>query len=215
MNKAHIHYYALNTPSSPPPEPEIIEIKKPSALAISKKILKDIDGKDKTMKIIQYFIKILLHYKLVNAKYWSTITSHFSMTRKILRLGNAVGPLNELSEDKHLKPLEKISLYNDLINTISDDVFCLYKLGVFGEYLGKKSEVIAAYCWFLGIIFDMKNNLKSYKKQQQQVAKTQGKDKQDLLFKVYVTEISIVKLLMDGIFCGKCKCLKIDRHCDL
>jgi hypothetical protein len=207
MNKAQIHYY--DTPSSPPPEPETIEIKsKPSVLTVAKKIIKDIDGKDKTMKILQYFIKILLHYKLVKAKYFSTVTSHFSMTRKILRLGNEVGPIHELSENKQLTTVEKISLYNDLLNTISDDIFCLYKLGVFGDYLGKQSEIVAAYCWFIGIMFDMKNNIRSYKKQQKQVLKTKGQEKQDLLFKIYVTEVSIIKLLMDGIFCGKSKTTK-------
>lgn len=173
-------------------------------LAIIQRFLKELDGRDKLMKIIQYFIKILLHYHLVKAKHWSTITSHFSMTRKLIRLGTALGPMREISPLKgSIK--DTIILSNAIVNAISDDVFCLYKLGVFGSYLGNRSEMVSAYCWFAGIFFDIKENVDAMKKLQQ-IKPTEKDDDLKLeqtRHKIFMTEVSIIKLLMDGVFCGK------------
>lgn len=223
--------HALPTPSPPPetlsfyqrrdiqkpltPEPEEFEIvKKPTKAAytttrpfvtrclnIIQKLLKELDGRDKIMKVLQYFIKILLHYNLVHAKHWSTITSNFSMTRKLLRLGTAIGPIGRFSLAKNSLS-ETVVLSNAIVNNISDDVFCLYKLGVFGSYLGERSERLSAYCWFAGIFIDLRENMKSLLNLQKNASKLSLQERKE---KIFVTEISIIKLLMDGIFCGKLK----------
>lgn len=229
---SQIQCHALPTPSPPPepvsfhqrhsihkpltPEPEeyekptIVSVKKPTFkstrpfvsrwLNVIQKLLKELDGRDKIMKIIQYFIKILLHYNLVHAKHWSTITSHFSMTRKLLRLGTAIGPIRQFSPYKSSLS-ETLILSNAIVNHISDDIFCLYKLGALGSYLGDRSERLSAYCWFAGILVDIRENVSSMVKSQQAIKSdlTVEERKQ----KLFVTEISIIKLLMDGIFCGK------------
>lgn len=223
---------ALPTPSPPPepetyyqhiqkpltPEPESIEEKvtcKPTTriplrktpqlatkwLNVIQKLLKDLDGRDKIMKTIQYFIKILLHYKLVDAKFLSTITSNFSMTRKLLRLGSGLGPMREIVKLKS-SLYETFVLTNAIVNHISDDIFCLHKLGVFGSYLGDRTERISAYCWFTGILIDLRENTNSLVKLQgQEITSEEQLEAQRQ--KIHVTEISIIKLLMDGIFCGK------------
>lgn len=222
---------ALPTPSPPPepesyyqhiqkpltPEPESIEkvtikpanripLRKSPRLAkqwlnVLQKLLKDLDGRDKIMKTIQYFIKILLHYKLANAKYLSTITSHFSMTRKLLRLGSGLGPMREIAPLKS-SLYETFVLTNAIVNHISDDIFCLHKLGVFGSYLGDRTERISAYCWFTGILIDLRENANSLVKlQRQEITSEEQLEAQQK--KIHVTEVSIIKLLMDGIFCGK------------
>ncbi|GAA5807855.1 hypothetical protein MFLAVUS_001234 [Mucor flavus] len=220
--------HALPTPSPPPetlsfyqrrdiqkpltPEPEEFEIvKKPTKAAhtttrpfvtrclnIIQKLLKELDGRDKIMKVLQYFIKILLHYNLVHAKHWSTITSNFSMTRKLLRLGTAIGPIGRFSLAKNSLS-ETVILSNAIVNNISDDVFCLYKLGVFGSYLGERSERLSAYCWFAGIFVDLRENMKSLLNLQKNASKLSLQERKE---KIFVTEISIIKLLMDGIFCA-------------
>lgn len=176
-------------------------------LNVIQKLLKELDGRDKLMKIFQYFIKILLHYKLVQTKHWSTLTSHFSMTRKLLRLGTAIGPMRELSPLKSSIPQTLIVL-NALVNNVSDDVFCLYKLGMVGPYLGTKCERISAYCWFAGIMVDIRECVANMIKLQQKSAKSSSDGKElnkttELRQKIFVTEISTIKLLMDAIFCGK------------
>ncbi|KAI8877971.1 hypothetical protein K501DRAFT_259482 [Backusella circina FSU 941] len=173
-------------------------------IAIIVKFLKELDGRDKSMKIIQYFIKILLHYHLVSGKQWSTITSHFSMTRKLLRLGNFMGPYKELTTSSHLSLYDGIVLLNAFINSVADDVFCYYKLGFCGKHLGARAERIAAYCWFAGIIFDLRENQASRKKIQKE-CKQKAVSASELIAlqdKLFVAEISKFKLLMDGIFCA-------------
>jgi hypothetical protein len=173
-------------------------------LNIIQKFLKELDGRDKLMKIVQYFIKILLHYHLVKAKHWSTITSHFSMTRKLLRLGTAIGPMREIAPFKS-SIKDTLILSNAIVNNISDDVFCLYKLGVFGSYLGKRSEMISAYCWFAGIFIDIKENVDTMNKLQQLESTKKNDDLklEQTRQKIFMIEVSIIKLLMDGVFCGK------------
>ncbi|CEP13123.1 hypothetical protein [Parasitella parasitica] len=213
-----LYNFALPAPPSPPPEPEIYDrklvtqrryittwlIATRSLIArwtlILQKLLKELDGRDKLMKIIQYFIKILLHYKLAKAKHWSAITSHFSMTRKLLRFGTAIGPIKELSLLKNTIPSTLITL-NAIVNSISDDVFCLHKLGLFGSYVGATSEKISAYCWFAGILVDLREgalNMSALK------AKSSEAEKPDtqLAQKIHIAEISIIKLLMDAVFCA-------------
>ncbi|KAI8647666.1 peroxisomal biogenesis factor 11-domain-containing protein [Parasitella parasitica] len=213
-----LYNFALLAPPSPPPEPDTCD-QKPvtqqrhltkrliatrSAVTrwaiIIQKLLKELDGRDKLMKIIQYFIKILLHYKLVKAKHWSTITSHFSMTRKLLRFGTAIGPIRELSPLKSTIPSTLITL-NATVNGISDDIFCLYKLGVFGSYVGALFERISAYCWFAGILVDLREgalNMSALK------AKSTENEKPNtqLIQKIHIAEVSIIKLLMDAVFCA-------------
>lgn len=210
----------IQLPLTPEPEPEEYEILgKPVInntksirpyvtryLNVIQKLLKELDGRDKMMKIIQYFIKILLHYKLVNAKHWSTITSNFSMTRKLLRLGTALEPMRQLSTKNTV--LQFILLSHAIVNNISDDIFCLHKLGVFGKNVGDRSETLSAYLWFSGIFIDLRDNFKSLVKlQQQSVSKDLSIEQRRQ--KIFVTEISIIKLLMDGIFCGKSSLLSI------
>ncbi|GAN08457.1 conserved hypothetical protein [Mucor ambiguus] len=222
--ESSLYNFALPTPPSPPPEPETFNEKpvtqqnqkQTSQIAkrllstrplISKwasaiqRLLKELDGRDKIMKIIQYFIKILLHYKLVKAKHFSTITSHFSMTRKLLRLGTAIGPIRELSPLKNTIPSTLITL-NALVNNISDDVFCLYKLGVFGSRLGAISERISAYCWFAGILIDLREGAINMSKLQTKAAIGKDEESTELKQKIHVAEISIIKLLMDAVFCA-------------
>ncbi|KAG0742329.1 hypothetical protein G6F57_012147 [Rhizopus arrhizus] len=207
----------LPTPT-PPPEPETcydkqkltnkqIEIIKWAATI--QKLLKLLDGRDKMMKTIQYFIKILMHYKWAQAKHWSTITSQFSITRKVLRLGNAIGPVREISPWKD-SPKTTFFLLNEIVNDISDDVFCFYKLGLVNKKIGTRAEIISAYCWFIGILNDVKENVTLLRKQQRELCKkdeaivtdvSQGEIQQKLQ-KIFITEISIVKLFMDGIFCA-------------
>ncbi|KAL7335311.1 hypothetical protein PS15p_200803 [Mucor circinelloides] len=219
--ESSLYNFALPTPPSPPPEPEtfnekpVTQQKQTQKSQIAKRLLatrplitkwanviqrllKELDGRDKIMKIIQYFIKILLHYKLVKAKHFSTITSHFSMTRKLLRLGTAIGPIRELSPLKNSIPSTLITL-NALVNNVSDDVFCLYKLGVFGSKLGAISERISAYCWFAGILIDLREGAANMSKLQ---AKATKDNDAELKQKIHVAEISIIKLLMDAVFCA-------------
>ncbi|CAO3684190.1 unnamed protein product [Rhizopus microsporus] len=195
MQNQLISSHVLPTPS-PPPEPETdfknekITLKRKSWIKIVQRLLKELDGRDKMMKTIQYFIKILLHYKLIRAKHWSTMASQFSMTRKILRLGTAVGPFQEIEPKLNYRTA---ILLNEIINGVSDDIFCFHKLGFVSTSIGTRAEIISAYCWFIGILNDIKDQVQSLKKLQRNNG---DKDK------IFLAEISIIKLLMDAVFCA-------------
>ncbi|KAI8976779.1 peroxisomal biogenesis factor 11-domain-containing protein [Pilobolus umbonatus] len=207
--------YILPTPS-PPPEPEneitkrLTVQKKKSVqwLTIIQKYLTEIDGRDKLMKIIQYALKLLLHYAIVKARHWSALTAHFSMTRRLLRVGNAINPLKQLTSANRitLATSETLILFNALVNHISDDVVCMYKLGFIDSKIGTRAEMLSAYCWFASIYVDIKNAIQSRQKQRSDYAlaihKKEVLECPQLLHKIYVSEISILKLFMDGIFCA-------------
>ncbi|KAI9259881.1 hypothetical protein BY458DRAFT_516935 [Sporodiniella umbellata] len=181
---------ALPTPT-PPPEPETCYTKRYSASVgqIVERFLKELDGRDKAMKLLQYLLKLLMHYRFVQTKDGSTLTSQFSMTRKVLRLGNATGALRELKQGAF-----GFFLLNDAINGICDDAFCLYKLGWVSRRWGLRAERIAAYCWFLAILKDLRKQAIVLREE-----RAISIDRQE---KRWLTQVSIVKLSMDGVFCA-------------
>ncbi|CAO3591191.1 unnamed protein product [Absidia cylindrospora] len=191
--------------------------KQPSAplLAIISKYISDLEGRDKSIKIIQYAFKILLHYRWVDTKRWSTMVSHFSQTRKLLRVGHCVGTVHDMmdsysSSSPQKRPLHFLATWCTfaitLGNEVADDLFCFYKMGVFGPSIGKKAEKVSIYCWFLGILIDLRSNLMSLnllQKQQQQHNQTSSTDDHEAQFqKILLARVSCTKLMLDGIFCA-------------
>lgn len=176
--------------------------KKKSLLKLIEKYISELEGRDKSIKIIQYAFKILLHYSLVDKKRWSSMVSHFSQTRKILRLGHWVGTVQEMKQTKLNDIVSWCILLNTFSNEMGDDIFCLYKMGVVDPWIGKKAEKISIYCWFFGILNDLRSNFISLQKLKNQ--QKQEKDKKDLQFqqKLFLAHVSCVKLIMDGIFCS-------------
>lgn len=190
-----IHRHALPTPTASPPPLDMSPCyeekpqqqrppRRPNYISLFYKLIKTYDGRDKSIKIIQYLFKILLHHKLADAKRWSAMVSQFSMTRKILRLGVFLGPAQQLQSASSV--WETIVLLNECSNNVADDIYCLYKMGLVGPRLGKRAEEIAYYCWFAAICVDLEAAWKKYQKSKSPV---------DLA--------SVGKLSMDGMFCGK------------
>ncbi|KAG1526258.1 hypothetical protein G6F52_002595 [Rhizopus delemar] len=154
----------------------------------------ELEGRDKLIKTIQYFIKLLLHYQFKSARPYTPLVSQFSITRKILRLGNAIGPLREM---KDADGKERMVLFVKVMNGVSDDVFCFYKLGLLTDPVGRRAERVAAYCWFISIAKEMEHAV-NLLRQQSSKHKMTTLDEQD----EWMIKVSIVKLFMDGIFCG-------------
>ncbi|KAG9286646.1 hypothetical protein G9A89_012196 [Geosiphon pyriformis] len=147
------------------------------------------DGRDKTLKIIQYSAKLYLWAVLspssLLAKHrlhtsvsstikprLSALTSHFSTTRKIFRLAHFLEPYTEFRDyvtGANAYPYdvaERLIYYIGFINSIVgmlndffDDVYCLGKIGVFNKGVAKKAEPIAIRFWFFNILLDINNCL--------------------------------------------------------
>jgi hypothetical protein len=207
---------------SPPPEPEVRDqyFEKESAIdskkihsklvpfirtrlrlsrpaSILSRILMELDGRDKTMKMTQYFIKLLLHYHIVYAKHWSLVTNHLSITRKLLRVGNVVHSYHTIVDHNPLSIYDAVILCNTILNQISDDIFCFYKLDLIDGYWGLRAELLALYCWLTKSIIDIWEITKSRRIEQ-------SNDKaNDLMGKKFFENILLIKLFMDVVFCGK------------
>ncbi|CAG8648370.1 7533_t:CDS:2, partial [Ambispora leptoticha] len=146
------------------------------------------DGRDKTLKIIQYTAKLYLwaflspssvffKHRISNPTSFlkprlSALASNFSTTRKILRLAHFIEPYNELRDyitgaytypaDKIEKLIYYIGFLNSMIgllNDFFDDLYCLGKIGVLSKGIEKRAEPIAIRFWFFTILLDVNDCL--------------------------------------------------------
>lgn len=166
-----------------------------SKFAILNSILKDIDGRDKSMKIIQYVIKLLLYHKVASSKRWTALATQFSITRQVLCLGNALSDIPTLEIAIRKRQILKTGLLlNAICNAISDDVYCLYRIGILPKKWGLYSEIISSHCWFISITI----NLQIYYLNMCQL-EAQGVHGQDL----QLAKVNVAKSIADLVFCGK------------
>jgi hypothetical protein len=137
------------------------------------KMLAEADGRDKVMKIIQYAAKIVLYHQLVAAsspssKRLSALASHFSITRKILRLGHWVEELPNavavVKGEKALYNAEKggiqwsnVSSVLGVVNDLVDDSLCLRSMGILAPspVAARFLEKLSASLWMSGIFIDL------------------------------------------------------------
>ncbi|GAB5587827.1 hypothetical protein Unana1_02727 [Umbelopsis nana] len=174
---------------TPPLTPPLLSLKDTSSpiitppakppVTVLRKVLTITDGRDKALKLIQYFIKIILHHGFI-AKRWplhaslSALASQFSTTRKIIRLGHIIEPTAELynayvSAPKTLPATTKeriasflsiMSLVFGIGNDLADDIFCLSKIGVLPANWAKKAEPWSYRCWFAAILIDTQHMIR-------------------------------------------------------
>ncbi|KAF9199823.1 hypothetical protein BGZ59_003677 [Podila verticillata] len=88
------------TTKAPSVKPTTISKNSKKATQIIREISDLVDGRDKTVKVIQYFAKVFLWLFLSNPKQYELLASRikalakqFSTTRKVLRLGHFIDPL--------------------------------------------------------------------------------------------------------------------------
>ncbi|KAK9768140.1 hypothetical protein K7432_001490 [Basidiobolus ranarum] len=198
--------------------------KKPSFIDVFRKILNITDGRDKLMKLIQYVLKIVMityfrqpgrHPAL--RKRLSALSSSFSNTRKILRLGNCVEPYNKLNTEygklNQLKGYSSVQLYLyirvvfktavSLVNTLSDDLFCLSKLGVLSPEVGRRTGRLSLRLWMINIVLDSQDSIQeSFKLLNTLKMDTGKRDEVKTLDQLFWSCLNVVKLLCDGIFCS-------------
>jgi hypothetical protein len=169
------------------------------------KTLSDKDGKDKSLKLIQYTGKLILwagSTRRLHAKFSQygiggpikPLVTQLSMFRKIIRLGNWLKSLREIIKQGWTQT--EIVDYIDLYTEIFDDIYLLVKIGVLAGNNPKRSkrwehiaDREASRGWFLSIIFNLYGELQKRKR----VTDPQARR---------MSTISTVKLLCDGVFCG-------------
>ncbi|RUS15798.1 peroxisomal biogenesis factor 11-domain-containing protein [Endogone sp. FLAS-F59071] len=252
---------------TPPPIDLVVKRQSPALslayqhLTTLRKFLVVTDGRDKALKLVQYIVKVLLwSYLDARKKHHSdlhghlhALASHFSTTRKIIRLGHVIEPYGELVDFNSLPPLPTTAPRRErifralavvycvlaLAQDVSDDVYCLAKIGVIPRHLAKQAEPWSIKLWFVTIWLDVHKNLWDtwlvHKKMQRlrhviyerekrrrakegeqkdgevsydviefdfELEKREKEDEERMREKVFWLQLSLVKLLMDGAFCG-------------
>jgi hypothetical protein len=194
-----------DTPTTPKPKILRLHISTyESKFYTLERILKSIDGRDKSMKIIQYIIKILLYHNVVSSKRWTCLATQFSITRQILCLGNASSDIHELfspTTTRKSTAFKKILLINSISNAISDDIYCLYRIGILPKRWGDYSEVISAHCWFLSIMQSLRTNYIKMCQLEAENILGCGKDIDDQE-NLRLAQVAVYKSMADFAFCG-------------
>ncbi|CAI2163289.1 3508_t:CDS:2 [Funneliformis geosporum] len=171
---------AITTVFNPSTNNKIPSIKRPipkPTVEILRRLLVHSDGRDKSLKVTQYFGKIILwlHINKNKTKYpklysrLNVMTSQFSNTRKIIRLAHFLEPYADFKEyvagkrnlprtaipyEHVVHTLGFINSIVSLLNDIFDDLYCLGKIGILSKSVAKRSEPIAIKLCLVKFIMD-------------------------------------------------------------
>ncbi|RKP11961.1 peroxisomal biogenesis factor 11 [Piptocephalis cylindrospora] len=187
----------------------------PTLLPACIKFLKVSDGRDKTMKLVQYTLKLLLLSHLRSSKHkvlrtrLSALVSSFSTTRKILRLAHVIEPIEELRDTWVTgRPQGSLSAFLGVWNDLFDDIYCLAKIKVLSGRAGDWAERPSLYCWMASTILEIHENVAQQHDLSRRIhhlpkfASEDDEERAKLEGKLYWLRISLVKFLCDGFFCG-------------
>ncbi|RIB17683.1 peroxisomal biogenesis factor 11 [Gigaspora rosea] len=197
----------------------------PSTIEILRRLLVHSDGRDKTLKIIQYFGKIILWLqasKTPKSKYGPTprlkaMTSQFSTTRKIIRLAHFIEPYSDLcdycsgarrtsrsstSYEKFVHYLGSINAFLSILNDLFDDLYCLGKIDIIDKSIAKWAEPKAIKLWFFCICLDIHETFFKIYQIKNKIKKANSEESEKYQQKLYWLNISLTKLIMDFLFCG-------------
>jgi hypothetical protein len=163
-----------------PPKPVTVvkPIKpKPSWLLVYLCFVRQTDGRDKAMKLVQYSIKLVLWLALHQPrqtglrKRFSALASALSTTRKVIRLGHWMESIQELIEwykerpkaSSHIRRwlLDSLPPLVAFFNDIFDDIYCLCRIKCLPKPLEGPAERYANWCWFTSTLIDLYSNAKS------------------------------------------------------
>ncbi|KAK5670911.1 hypothetical protein QVD99_002681 [Batrachochytrium dendrobatidis] len=197
---------------------------------VFRKILLINDGRDKVLKCAQYAAKLLLWLYFskdskthsITQTQASKIASHFSLARKIIRLGHWLEPINDhmnLSKeglltipkglslgDQHVRMMAPLNAWIGILNDIADDVICLSKMGVLPQLPEKwlqRTTAISDRCWYASIFIDAHAGYHSMLELHRKVDSASDPVQQQVLKdKLFMQRVSMLKLAMDFAFCS-------------
>ena len=88
-------------------------------LLVFRKVLLLTDGRDKSLKLIQYLSKLLIWAQVLNGKQIKRATnlaSQLSLTRKIIRLAHWLDSVNDLANLKQMNWYPLFYAFNSILN---------------------------------------------------------------------------------------------------
>uniref|UniRef100_A0A060T5L1 ARAD1B05170p n=1 Tax=Blastobotrys adeninivorans TaxID=409370 RepID=A0A060T5L1_BLAAD len=192
-------------------------------------VLADKNGKDKSIKLIQYCGKLALwtlKKRQIECPQFtrpcSAMVSNFSLFRNIMRLGDWLDAciateelLAKVSSQKgklDSKDVRKLIVaMADFWNTINDDIYTTWKMGVHrSKGMASMAEIQASYGWIIAIVLNLLTEWEKYQelkvKMQLATSKVQEKQGHDQTIKglhnsLHMSRLNMLKLTFDGLFC--------------
>lgn len=140
------------------------------------------DGRDKSMKTIQYTLSVLMitvlrKHKILPHLHDSIngMMGMFGDARKVVRLANFTGFFSKLvyllqgrgiSPHQTLSPIDErhyplliIKTASEFLNAITDDLFCLSRFNVINKDLGTNAKQLSIKLWWTSLSIDFYLNL--------------------------------------------------------
>ncbi|KAI9294585.1 hypothetical protein K502DRAFT_324749 [Neoconidiobolus thromboides FSU 785] len=185
------------------------------------------DGRDKSMKVIQYTLSVLMitllrkkqmlleHHERIDG-----VMKMFGDARKIVRLMNFTSffaKLVYLLQGKGFNPntamgaVEKenyglimVKTTSEMINAITDDLFCLSKYKIVDSKFGTYVKTWSIKLWWTSLSIDLYLHVMKYFKIKKEIEIQEKGDKRDSLInnELHTIKVNFVKILSDMIFCG-------------
>lgn len=147
---------------------------------------KNISYREKYLKTIQFFIRVLLYHNITSAKSLSHVATQLAITQQVFNLGNAMSYIQEIQTPQKEK---RWLIFIRMINAFSDDIYCLYQLGILPKKIGIHSKWVSSRCFFIRTMVELQSyyifNAEPQKGQQQAFKK-----------------VNIAKCIVDLLFCG-------------
>ncbi|BEJ12321.1 hypothetical protein CspHIS471_0207810 [Cutaneotrichosporon sp. HIS471] len=139
--------------------------KKPVSLEVWASVMDLSKGRDKVLKTVQYTLRTYLYilgliagvrplskFFTANQKRMKLATAGLSLTRKCLLLLNPLRPMVALVSPEPTSARAFLGHLIDLVGALSDDVFCLSKLGLVSKRKGAVADRWANRVWFYSTV---------------------------------------------------------------
>ncbi|KAK1925198.1 hypothetical protein DB88DRAFT_254725 [Papiliotrema laurentii] len=146
----------------PVPVAPVRKVHGPMPTAVWADIMDTSKGRDKVLKCAQYSLRTYLYllslvaavrplspWFKANQRRLKTAVSGLSLTRKCLLLLNPLHPLTELLSPQPMAASTMLLHLINLMSAMSDDIYCLFKLGIVSKRTGKWADKWANRFWLL------------------------------------------------------------------
>ncbi|KAI9637751.1 uncharacterized protein MKK02DRAFT_31329 [Dioszegia hungarica] len=144
---------------------ELVRYEAPVRFAVMGDMMDTSKGRDKVLKCVQYSLKTYLYllslvvrirplsrWFLANRKRVTQAVSSLSLTRKCLILLTPLHPLSHLLSPSPTSAPTILRHLMDLASGISDDLFCLSRLGLVSKRLGASGDKWSNRLWFTSTV---------------------------------------------------------------
>jgi hypothetical protein len=178
-----------------------------------RRVLALTDGRDKSLKVVQYVLKVLLWLRWTRDLQLSkSLVTQLSLSRRLIRLAHVLEPLSDVQgviSSRHLP--QTLNVGASLLSDLADDILCFGKLGILGDSWTRRAGLLSDRAWLLTILLDLvaaqdslsrlSHALSHASPSTETLDSDLEKKRESLKQKLFLQRISIAKLYADLVFC--------------